>query len=187
MACVDDNRSRRKIGRRRLVGDFPSFVIDPLRMKDGIDLVDGGPLVKSVFGIAAEPMGFETHGILATAFETGAMPRRERSGLIQKEQLRPTVRCHDRSPPSFEFEHTGYPGLQSKRPQDLLPFIVYHTAIAHQGAPCRGLNDVPVGVHPILQHINLFKSMPAHHIRVDLRYIAAARQPGGQFKIVQDI
>ena len=153
---MNDKGTGCKPGQRGLVSDFLTLSIDPLRMNNSIDLVDGSPLIKPIFGIAADPIGFETHGVLATAFKTGSVPRRERRDFVQKEKLGISVGRHDGPVSPFEFKYTGYPGLQSKRPLDGLPLIVQHTPIPHPGATRRRADDIPAGVHPVLQHIAIF-------------------------------
>ena len=102
--------------------------------------------------IALEPSRLECDICCTPTSTARSMSRRERSRLVEEEQLGIGTAPHDRAPPPAEFEPAGHPRLaipasSEQRPAD---GVVNHSAIPHQGATSGGGDDFARRPHSVL-------------------------------------
>ena len=79
------------------------------------------------------------------------MPGRERSRLIQKEELAVPVRSEDLPPPVLEAEDARDPPPQPPWRDDLFSQVVQHAAISHPAPRDRVARTRAIGIHAILK------------------------------------
>src|SRR6267142_1021589 len=70
--------------------------------------------------IACFPRRAKPDGVVAAAEEARAMSRRERSRLVEKEQLGPAAAAHHLAPAAFEFAKASEPRLARPAPRQRL-------------------------------------------------------------------
>src|SRR5713226_278026 len=86
--------------------------IEPLAVKHGVHVIS-----ENIFdAIAHLPRSTKPVGVVAAAEEARAMPRGERGGLVEKEQLGPAAAGHHLAPPSLEFTEASEPSLTGPAP-----------------------------------------------------------------------
>src|SRR5271165_6253249 len=94
----------------------------------------------------------ELQRIGAAAFEAGAMSRRERGRLIQKEQFRVTL-APNLAAPTLEFANAGdpLPARPAAARKRAIRIVKAAAAIAHQSAARSGGDEFAEGIDPVLQ------------------------------------
>ncbi len=81
---------------------------------------------------------------------TWPMPCCKRSGIIQKEQLRPAIGRHDLTASVFVVQNTGNPVLYSVVFNDLLASVMDDTPVTCPRAPFWGRHERAKWVYSIL-------------------------------------
>ncbi len=138
---VADDRAKRRL---RAISGQALFV------QDAIDLT--GFSTPALRECLAPKLG-KPRGIVAPAFVAGPMACCEGCRFVQKEQLRIAVGPHDLPPAPFELEAARDPAfvdpaLQSK---GLVRPVQHPAPVAHQGSPCRRLNNFTFWRDAVLQ------------------------------------
>src|SRR6266704_3077669 len=100
---------------------------EPLAVKHRVDIAREN--IRDA--IALLPRGTKPVGVISAAAEARAMPRGQRGGLVEKEQLGPAATAHHLTPPSPEFADASEPCLA-------------HPAPRQQGLGCGVMNDAAI-------------------------------------------
>ena len=105
---------------------------------------DAGGGADAVLGVADGPCVLEALVVGPATFSARPVTRRQRGCLVEEEQLRVAPRPHHWLPAPLEAEHTRHPGAiaADDGPDDPARLVVKATAVAHQGSPGRGGDDV---------------------------------------------
>jgi hypothetical protein len=122
------------------MGDFLLGAVDSFAVYDLVNVIDGGLDGEGVPGVAFDPAGFKSIGVVSAAFKAGAVAGGQGRGLVQEEKLRPAVGAHDGSFPAFKFQHAYNPGFVFEWFNDLLVFMDNAT-VTHPCAAGVGLDE----------------------------------------------
>src|SRR5258707_1149189 len=141
-------------------------------MQHGVDVAGENPRD----AIALLPRRAKPVRVVAAAEEAGAMPRRQRRRLVEKEQLGPAAPAHHLAPPASEFADAGKPRLAGPAPRQQGPGrgVVNDAAIAGKQAAMWRSDDVAGRRDAVLQrHKQLAHSSAAKHTTQEQDYSLA--------------
>lgn len=97
------------------------------------------------------PQRDERPVLVAAAGGTGAVPRRQRRCLVQKEQLGLAARRHYLPLSSLEGQRAGNPVLMGMRLQHVLLIVMQNATVAHQHSASGGGVKLAKGIDAVLQ------------------------------------
>jgi hypothetical protein len=86
----------------------------------------------------------------APTFEAWTMAGGQRGGLVEKEELRVTIRRHDLTLSAPELRQADHPVLYLERTADSSKLVVKLAAVAHKHSALRRCNDLAGGRHTVL-------------------------------------
>ncbi len=103
-----------------------------------------------MFGVGACPGFAEEVEARALAFGTGAVPRGEGGGFIEKKEFGVLAGGHHRAVPSFEGQQADDPPLPDKGAANLPVGVVQTAPVAHEGPPLRRGDQMSEGGDAVL-------------------------------------
>src|SRR5215212_7087490 len=106
---VDNKRRIGQRGKSRGVGDALAESLETLTVENSVNLIGAGSRAGGQGGVGMGPAGTKLFIPSSLAEGAGTVTRGKRGGFIEKKQLCPTARLHQRPLRSLVLKHTDDP------------------------------------------------------------------------------